>query len=118
MAIRPCSRCRNRFRGPASTLYHGLLEGSDRFTLIERLCTPCSAEWHHLAGLLISDQPVHYEEQWQIAMFCSACASPISGSSPALFTTAYFPGQEREDFYSQLCQSCADRIEAHFIKNG
>lgn len=106
MAMFPCSQCGRRFKGKSSTVYVAYSVGSDMERQRLRLC-PDHASF---VRQLVSPNEVPLDDdgsELDVDFPCLTCGSQAEReNSRQLFVTAYWPGEERRDYWSSLHAGC------------
>jgi len=95
MAYAPCSCCKSRFGGKATSVYSAWRNGDGMQRQVAKLCTRCVHE--NVAPYVKRAVARDYETG------CDKCGSTGPDAYSAVFLTVYRPKAEREDFQLSFC---------------
>jgi len=110
VSMYPCALHGKRVAGRLGAFYPAIVYSGSRRSAKLRVCDPC-----------LDDVFATYGSQWvRVALdsddepsaLCGSCSEPLESvrEPHAFFATVYRRGQEREDWFSQLCPECASGL--------
>jgi hypothetical protein len=110
VSIYACDLHGARVPGALETAYPSLLDHGARYSRRVRLCVGHMSEL--LEDTRLGLQPMDFEADGETATRCSGCGNPPPDGTrlAALFVTTYRKGEERADYFAQLCHPCADAV--------
>lgn len=106
MALLPCVFGQHRFRGKSGMVYIGLLTRPEATRWKIRVCEQHAQfikdglEPHEVSEDLLKNQGP------SLSTSCPSCLQVIDSESEPLYVTAYYPGEERRDYYAAVHVNC------------
>lgn len=109
MSMFKCDVHGSRVEGRLDAMYLTLLRGGIRYSRKMRICTP---DLHDVVNSeLMNLVPIDNDWDGVTDPKCNSCgAQHRLGQLDAVFCTAYERGEDRQDFYAQLCHPCGDTL--------
>lgn len=107
MALLPCDFGPHRFPGKSGMIYVGVLDRPDAIRWKIRVCK------HH--GDVVQESLGPYEVSEEllksdtslVVRECPSCLQLADPDFKPLYVTAYYPGQERRDYWARLHWNCS-----------
>jgi hypothetical protein len=105
MALFPCDVKSHRYPGAQQTMYPALVNGAQQYRRKLRLC-PGHFE---IAQTLLETRCHNAQMSWDEPALtgCYGCHADVTDSPWQFFVTVYAKGQEREDYWAAVCETCA-----------
>jgi hypothetical protein len=118
VSIYPCSIHGKRVAGRLGAFYPSILYRGSRRSAKLRVCDPCLDSIFETYGS--SWVRVSLDSDDIPTALCGSCSEPLDGVEErhALFATVYRRGQEREDWFSEVCPGCASQLVERFSLTG
>lgn len=106
MALLPCVFGPHRFRGKSGSVYPAIIDRAENVRWKFRVCQQHGdVVQEGLKDFEVSDEnpiPVEADARW----VCPSCLNLVQDAYKSLYVTAYYPGQERRDYWAKLHQNC------------
>ena len=110
----PCDVHGRRISGPLEAAYPSLVRGGASYFRKMRVC-PVDLDsilgQERLGLFLVSD-----DTQALVTDMCGSCGQRATNVFPLdqLYLPVYRRGQEREDYFAELCKNCGDKLIAEW----
>lgn len=106
MALLPCVFGPHRFRGKSGTCYPAIIDRADQLRWKFRVCKEhAQVIQDGLKSYELTEDLVHADVQL-FSVVCPSCLQNVDGLSKSLYVTAYYPGEERRDYWAKLHPNC------------
>jgi len=106
MALLPCVFGPHHFRGKSGSVYPAIIDRSENTRWKFRVCDKHGQVVQEgLKDFEVSDEnpvTIEAESRW----VCPSCLNIVQDLYKSLYVTAYYPGQERRDYWAKLHQNC------------
>ena len=108
MAVFPCDVCGAIYKGPQQTMYPALFLGTSTVRVKQRMCPNCFANANEFSQELLV--PI---DGRTLSRGCTVCEDDLAPF--AFFVTVYATGEERVDYFGQLCSTCvSNRVATRY----